>query len=302
MVQFFCIFIVFQATQFVLVLSQQSCQTPIVFQSCEDIKKHSPYSPSGYYRLGRAIGGYATTYLSYCHMGELCNSKGGWSRIAYLDMTDINQYCPYGFKQYQSGGVRACGRQTTQNPSCQSIRFPTNGISYSQICGRVTGYQYHSTNAAQNYDWISGRHDINHTDINSYYVDGISITRGSPRQHVWTFMAGISDTDIHDQYNCPCSIGSNQSHTLQSFIGNDYFCESGNPNKYWEDKLYTEDPLWDGKGCGTNEATCCSAAGLPWFNKVLNSTTTDYIELRVCADQGTDNEEAPVSFYEIYIK
>ena len=45
-----------------------------------------------------------------------------------------------------------------------------------------------------------------------------------------------------------------------------------------------------------------SAAGLPWFNKVLNSTTTDYIELRVCADQGTANEDVPVSFYDIYIK
>ena len=33
----------------------------------------------------------------------------------------------------------------------------------------------------------------NHNDINSYYVDGVSITRGSPRQHVWTLMAGVHE-------------------------------------------------------------------------------------------------------------
>ena len=67
-------------------------------------------------------------------------------------------------------------------------------------------------------------------------------------------------------------------------------------------QLYTRDPLWDGKGCGSLESNCCSAPGLPWFNKVLNSTTNDYIELRVCADQDTGNEDAPVSFYELYVK
>ena len=33
-----------------------------------------------------------------------------------------------------------------------------------------------------------------HNNINSYYVDGISITHGNPRQHVWTYAAGIQET------------------------------------------------------------------------------------------------------------
>ena len=32
-----------------------------------------------------------------------------------------------------------------------------------------------------------------HNDINSYYVDGVSITRGSPCQRVWTLMHGWID-------------------------------------------------------------------------------------------------------------
>ena len=61
--------------------------------------------------------------------------------------------------------------------------------------------------------------------------------------------------------------------------------------------LYTKDPLWDGKGCGTHETICCSVPGLPWFHRDYgNVTTTDYIELRVCADQTTAYEDVPVKY------
>ena len=151
--------------------------------------------------------------------------------------------------------------------------------------------------------------DASHNDINSYYVDGVSITRGSPCQHVWTLMAGLSSSGTHpwtgdSRYNCPCSQGSTQNSTLQSFIGNDYYCESGNPatGGTFQFILYPSDPLWDSKGCGSLEGNCCTAPGLPWFHKVLNATTTDYLELRVCADQKTKYEDVPVSFYELYVK
>ncbi len=66
-------------------------------------------------------------------------------------------------------------------------------------------------------------------------------------------------------------------------------------------KLFTADPLWDGEGCDAQEGVCCAAPGLPWFHRTLNSTM-DYLELRVYCDQGTWDEDVPVSFYEIYIK
>ena len=83
----------------------------------------------------------------------------------YLDMSDSTQSCPSGFRLYQSGGVRACGRPGS-SASCVSVQFPSNGISYSQVCGRVVGYQYGHTDAVTGY----------HNDINSYYVEGVSIS------------------------------------------------------------------------------------------------------------------------------
>ena len=250
--------------------------------SCNDIKTVLPNSPTGYYHVN--------SRNVYCHMGELCGTEGGWTRLAYLDMSDSTVNCPTGFKLYESNGVRACGRETSSVGSCQSVKFSSNGIIYSQVCGRVVGYQYVSPSAV----------DARITDINSYYLDGISITHGSPRKHIWSFMAGFEESQ-GDGFNCPCSNGSTQT-IVQSFIGNDYFCESGNPQGHQSNNLFTQDPLWDGKGCDSLEVNCCSAPGLPWFNKIVNSTTTDYIELRVCGDESTDNEDVPVSFYEIYIK
>uniref|UniRef100_A0A1X7TJ08 Fibrinogen C-terminal domain-containing protein n=1 Tax=Amphimedon queenslandica TaxID=400682 RepID=A0A1X7TJ08_AMPQE len=206
--------------------------------SCQEIKNKQPNSPSGVYLLATNNG----TKHTYCNMNEeeLCGLGGGWTRLAYLDMTDATVNCPSGFRLYQSGGVRACGRATS---GCVSVQFPSNGISYSQVCGRVVGYQYASTDAVP-------AHGVRHNDINSYYVDGVSITHGSPRQHVWTLMAGLNEASFFTglplgHRNCPCSQGSTQ--TVQSFIGNDYFCESGNPatDGTWQNILYESDSLWD---------------------------------------------------------
>ena len=262
--------------------------------SCEEVKNKQPNNPSGMYLLETPNNG---TINTYCNMEELCGSGGGWTRLAYLDMSDSTVNCPSGFRLYQSGGVRACGRPVTSSGSCVSVEFPSNGISYSQVCGRVTGYQYGRPDAIR-YSTYPYR-----KNLNSYYVDGVSITRGSPRQHVWTLIAGLNEASnyIHardGRYNCPCSQGSPQNSTLQSFIGNDYFCESGNPvtDGTFQYRLYASDPLWDGKGCGSLEGVCCAAPGLPWFNKILNTTTTDYLELRVCGDERT------ISSYELYVK
>ena len=268
--------------ELLLIHNRSSGPNPI---SCQDIKKRQPNSPSGYY----SING---THI-YCNMEELCGSGGGWTRLAYLDMNDSTVNCPSGFRLYQSGGVRACGRPTADNGSCASVQFPSNGIRYSQICGRVVGYQYGKTNA-----FIQKKFD-------SVYLDGISITKGPSYQHVWSLVAGISEYYNKKKLRktCPCSNAS--MNEVPSFVGSHYFCKSGNRqvNSSSEKKFYTSDPLWDGQGCGSNEASCCSAPGIPWFHRDYgNTTTSDYIELRVCCNQGTDKEDAPVEYYEIYVK
>ena len=250
--------------------------------SCKDIKAILPNSPTGYYHVN--------SHTIYCNMDTLCNGTGGWTRLAYLDAT---QNCPSGFRLYQNDSVRACGRESSSGGGCTSVKFPSNGISYSQVCGRVVGYQYGTTDAVQKRQ---------HASINSYYVDGVSITRGSPRQHVWTLMAGYMDRIDKGSCGrdsiCPCTDSCLISR-VNSFIENHYFCKSGT-NSSHPGTFYTSYPLWDDQGCHYNDS-CCSFPGFPWFHRDYgNTTTTDYLELRVCCDTG--NEDVPVGYYEIYVK
>ena len=67
---------------------------------------------------------------------------------------------------------------------------------------------------------------------------------------------------------------------------------------------HATDPLWDGEGCGA--ATCCELSyppGVtpPWFCKQLPEVTTDDIEVRLCADEPTTDEDTLLELIELYI-
>ena len=60
-------------------------------------------------------------------MEDLCNADGGWTRIAYLNMSDPHEQCPSGFKLYNQNGIRACGRVALRN---NIVKFSSK-IKYS---------------------------------------------------------------------------------------------------------------------------------------------------------------------------
>ena len=122
------------------------------------------------------------------------------------------------------------------------------------------------------------------TTIHSYYVDGISLTHGSPHKHIWTLAAALHEHNSYWSNVCPCTNTRNsQRAAIPSFVGHDYFCDTGSENHYQE-IFYGDDPLWDGEGCGQFSA-CCSWNSPPWFMKQLSSPTSDDIEMRLCADE-----------------
>ena len=84
--------------------------------------------------------------------------------------------------------------------NCSSTTFSTNGTSYQRVCGRARGYQKGWSVAFNRY------HQAGQT-IDGYYVDGLSITHGNPRQHIWTFANGLYDNRSTSN-NCPCAPGS----------------------------------------------------------------------------------------------
>ena len=159
------------------------------------------------------------------------------------------------------------------------------------MCGRVTGYQYYAPEAF----------GIGFTGLDQNYVDGVSLTHGTPRKHIWSFGASSGTNSTY----CPCSTVSSYSSAAApaAFVGSDYYCESGYSGQGSPSQQLYPEPLWDGKGCSNLETPCCQAAGIPWFHKRLNATTNDYIELRICANfPASNNEDIPVGYYEIHVK
>ena len=139
------------------------------------------------------------------------------------------------------------------------------------------------------------------------YVDGVSLTHGAPgsRQHIWTFAAAAYETAsaFNPNSNCPCT-NTEEDWPLEvySYIGNNYFCATGNPGPGFttDSIVYADDPLWDGEGCGPTNA-CCQFNNPPWFCTTLPQPTTDDIEMRLCSNQGEANEDVVISFVNINI-
>ena len=100
---------------------------------------------------------------------------------------------------------------------------------------------------------------------------------------------------------CPCNTGATGHIPL--FVGNDYYCETGNNGAGASIRyLYPDDPLWDGQQCGGLESPCCSAhPNLPWFTKSLGETTTEDIQLRLCIDEQTSDEETLLQSITLYV-
>ena len=224
-----------------------------------------------------------------------CGGTVGWRRVVYLNFTDPNTPCPSGW-QLTSHSKRTCGRVSgNKRYACDSVTFPVSGGDYTRVCGRIIAYQYDDTVAFALYDVGSI------TTIDGAYVSGVSLTHGTPRQHIWTFAAGFSEFHNRNQrYVCPCDATINI--TTPSFVDGDYFCESGHnsgPRGSIFTTFFPDDPLWDGNGC-TATSTCCSFSNPPYFTKQLPSRTTDGIEARLCRE--TYNADTPIELIELYVQ
>ena len=268
--------------------------------SCLEIKEVRPESESGYYWVAMSNG---TGVLVYCEMSDdlavLCgNTTAGWMRVANVNMSDpiTDPECPGNEFELVEDVVRVCRRSSVNDlGGCDSTSFPLYSVIYGNVCGRVIGYQYGTGDAFQ--DGIT--YDLN---IDLPYVDGVSLTYGSPRNHIWSFASYTSEFFS----GCPCSVGSTD--TTPAFVGENYFCESGakistvDPPVFTT--LYSDDALWDGEDCGqvlqSIEGPCCD--GAPWFYRNLDSLTNDDIELRLCSNAHRLDEEVSFQIVELYVQ
>ena len=262
--------------------------------SCKAIHNNNTSTPSGYYWLQSSS---EQVTRAYCDMNRTTcgDSEGGWMKVASIDMTNSNSVCPSGLQTLTSP-KRLCAKNANGG-GCSSAYLNVHGVFYSQVCGKIIGYQDKTPDAFGAY------YNNRALTIDDGYVDGISLTHGlNPRKHIWTFAAALQETlHRYPQYLCPCTnIHNHVTVPIPPFIDNDYFCDTGSSQNY-EFRFYSNDPLWDGEGCGTLN-TCCSFNGPPWFTTQLPASTNENIEIRLCSDESRTNEDINFEELELYVK
>ena len=223
-----------------------------------------------------------------------CGSAKDWTNVVHLDMSDSSQQCPDNLALVTTP-IRGCGRTNPAAYTCDSVEYAVNGRNYSHVCGRVLAYQ---TGRASGF-YNNARQ--NPKSLEKPYLDGISLTHGLPgsRQHIWSFVKADHYRGTYNTILCPCVHASGDWDHVPTFIGNDYFCESGNPGPYRMDGRFFYDTLWNGLGC--QSSTCCEFNTPPWFCKTLPAPTTDDIELRSCYGDDIALGNTTITKIDLYI-
>ena len=233
------------------------------------------------------------TITTLADPSEVCDGPG-WRRVAFINMTDPKQNCPQGLSQ-TGYSIRSCGRGHSGMEDCSSVTFPVDGPQYRQVCGRAIAHQW-----AQNYAFYS--YHTGGQTFNGPYVDGLSLTHGSPRTHIWTFASGLfsgTSGNSHSNLRCPCDPGNTNG--SPPFVGNDYFCESVATVDNWSGpfRFFPNNALWDGQDLLN---PCFGLNNPPWFNKTLPEPTTEDIEFRMCFTDALSASNIGVNLLEVYVK
>lgn len=252
-------------------------------RDCVEIRMNDPTAASGWYFV-------RSQERVYCYYDfQTPSPVNGWERLVYSNLSDTSESCPgTQFNLVESVGARYCVKNF-DGYGCSSLWIsPTQPVR--RVFGRVFGIQVGSGDI---------RTDLG---IEDPYLDGVSLTYGEAgsRRHIWSFMAYTSE--FFNQ--CPCSIDSPNSQSLQSFVGDNYYCESGaNTMNVPGTMEFPNDLLWDGQLCRETEVPCCAGnVPPPWFYRELNSPTSERIELRICTDQDMNDESVGVQLIDIYIQ
>ena len=257
-------------------------------KSCRDIYNNNMASrgQSGYYWIKTEN----TIYKVYCDMELTCGGiTGGWMRIANIDTTQGDD-CPSGWSKITQ--PRPLCRGSGDGAGCYSASFSNNNTEYNSICGKLRGYQLGSPAA------FLANYAPSHS-IDDPYLDGVSITVGNPRKHVWSYAAGFSKIYERENVNCPCAKFPGANPPV--YVGNHYYCESGSTGYTSVSAFHGSDPLWDGSGCPTGD-DCCSTLGAPWFYRQFTEPEKGAVEVRICRDEAYSNEATLLEQVQLYIQ
>ena len=201
----------------------------------------------------------------------------GWRQVVDLDMRDASQQCPrlwVEFSNLDTQSERTCST-SIETAGCEGVTFPVPGGTYTSVCGRIIGYAVNT---------LDGFISAPETNINGPYLDGVSLTYGRPRQHIWSF-----GTTLTHPNRCPCENNfQNADQIPPAYVGDNYFCDGP-----------YNGAVWDGEDC---TVPCCTFNSPPYFNVTLPAPTSAGLEVRMCRNEMMRSEHSPIRLMQLYVQ
>jgi hypothetical protein len=210
---------------------------------------------------------------------------GGWTSA--LDFDGVRDPCPPPWGAEPSD-LHLCIVPGTVKETA-SVFVPSPIGAYREVMSSALAYQRSSSDAFHP-----------PSTIDESYVEGLSITTGSPRQHLATFASGYSDTvgcgTMISLCNCPCLGGV----APPAFIApGGYRCEAGAQATPGTDVLIRPDPLFDGSELP--DACEAEASAAPIRTTLATPVTTD-IEARLLRDEPDQGEGLAIYRLAIWVR
>ena len=266
--------------------------------SCQQVYDLRSDAKSGYYWIQDGC----CPVKVYCDMNNTECGGGIWTRIANVNMSIPSNVCPSGLEKVST--PKSCRKN--KDSGCSTTLFKTYNLEYKSVCGKLIGYQINSPDAFYPY------HDTHNTAAivshqasvtpDDAYADGVLLSFNTPREHIWTLTAQPSRHSKNNANGCPCLHDYKRySGKVPLFIGQDFFCETGNYKETIEAKTYTTNKLWDGTGCGTFPGGCDGSRD-PWFQKKFLFTIKSDLEMRVCLNQPRSDEDLLIEQIYLYVQ
>ena len=156
------------------------------------------------------------------------------------------------------------------------------------MCGYVRAYQHGIPEA-----FASNRPSI------GWYGEGISVTHGSSKEYLWSYIISHFYSSSPSSSTCPCSTSGSTS-SPPSQVGDNYYCDSGRPGPS-TGSLYTT-PLWSHSSLCRSNGNCCRNPDQPWFKATTSTRITDNVDFHWCGTEEAGGEEAATTDVQVYIK
>ena len=119
--------------------SVSSCVDGPLVSSCLDMKERCRQYKSGVYEIGTNANNVNFIYCAF--ENTYCNVIGPWVKLASWTISECGSSFPSGLQQFVNGTVPTCGIQEGTSSSCQSLPLSSSPVTYTQVCGKMRGYQ-----------------------------------------------------------------------------------------------------------------------------------------------------------------